>query len=86
MKKQFILLLFAVLLFTACDEQKKFEKIVIIDSIPTTKFDILHRYKVKRIDHGVITYIYMSELYEIGDTLLYPFINTPNQLQTRSKK
>ena len=79
----FILLMIAIVIFsftmTSCHSKSghladvKPEKVVILDSYPqTVKSDGISfsfKYKVKRIEHGVVAVIYDQNLYEKGDTI-----------------
>lgn len=53
------------------------EKVVILDSKARTNDDNLnHRlyvYKVKRIEKGVVDFVYKRELFEVGDTIYHRF-------------
>lgn len=55
------------------------ERVVIIDRIYTpigfSDDDPIYRYKVKRIDKGVVDFVDLDYLFNINDTILYQFWN-----------
>lgn len=55
------------------------EKVVIIDRIYLpigySDGDPIYRYKVKRIEKGVVDFIDIDYLFEVNDTILYQFWN-----------
>lgn len=54
-------------------DRVKPEKVMIIDSYPRTNLEYL-KYKVKRIEQGVVTEIYDKGIYEQGDTIFHKFL------------
>lgn len=78
----FILLLsvITVIALTSCESKSgklnstPVEKVVVIDSYRLTpksgvENNMQYKYKVRRINHGVVTTIYDQNLYEKGDTI-----------------
>jgi hypothetical protein len=55
------------------------EKVVIIDRVYTpisySGGDPIYRYKVKRIEKGVVDFIDLDYLFDVNDTILYQFWN-----------
>lgn len=73
MKKLLTILFLAIILF-ACQPQ---EKVVIIQDevyTPGLRYDG-YKYKVKRIEKGVISYVFVECQLSVGDTILYRFQN-----------
>jgi hypothetical protein len=68
-----IILLFVFTSCTSKSGQRKQEKVVVIDEYPTNIYDDYYSYKVKRIDHGVVTKISTTIRYDTGDTIYYTF-------------
>lgn len=80
-----LLLLLAVALLCGCESKSgklvknsiatPVEKVVILDSYPPAVHEqyTMYKYKVKRIEHGVVDTIYERDLYEVGDTIYTSF-------------
>ena len=82
--KKLLILILAVILFSACErksgkllqEKKEIqltEKVVILDmETPIFRIDNVdyNRYRVKRIDLGVVAFINETGLFQQGDTIL----------------
>ena len=75
----FTLGLLITLLATSCESKSgninpiPQEKVVIIDSAPFGSVENGYNYKVKRINHGVVTYVKSMYKFESGDTILWRF-------------
>ena len=78
----FAVMIFAIIIllsvFTSCtsksgERTKTPEKVVIIDEDPINIYDDYYTYKIKRIDHGVVTKISTTIRYDTGDTIYYTF-------------
>lgn len=56
------------------------EKVVIINRVYTpidySGGDPIYRYKVKRIEKGIVDFIELDYLFDVNDTILYQFWNT----------
>lgn len=80
-----IIIIIIAFLSTACNsksghlDQINPEKVIIIDEYPSNIHTFSHgkmyRYKVNRIEKGVMTTIYDYNQYEKGDTIYHCFIN-----------
>jgi hypothetical protein len=80
-----IILIGLILFFSSCGSPSSksgqrianpLEKVVIIDSRPlplTHDMTQLYEYKVKRINHGVVTFIYDPGKFEANDTIYHRF-------------
>lgn len=85
---QVITLLIVVVLLsaslTSCNSKSgqldkiPYEKVIIIDSAPDNGQPMIKgvkKYKVRRIEKSVVTFIIFDNGYECGDTILYRFIH-----------
>ena len=89
MKKFIVLIVMFVALMSSCQSksgklaQIPFEKVVIVDSYHSNYMSDngcvkYYKYKVKRLEHDVVTFISVTGLYEKNDTIYYCFINGGN--------
>ena len=80
----FILLMLALVLLTGCESKSgqivannPLEKIVILDRtlVGYSDNDPIYRYKVKRIDKGVVDFVELDYPFDTNDTIMYRFWN-----------